>query len=78
VSTKSRVGFLRHGCNAFKDTLLPNESAGTIQNTLRPGEFITIVEAEHSGLRIRWFQPLGGVFVGVGLLVTKMLPLWLR
>ena len=49
---------------------MPNDNAGTIQNSLRPGDFSNIVEAEHSRLRIRWFQPLGGVFVAVGLLLA--------
>jgi hypothetical protein len=61
---------LRPGWKKFTETTLPGQGSPIIQHTARAADFLYLADAEHSGLRIRWFHPLANVFVGVGLLLT--------
>ena len=64
--------FLEHGWNEFVETCLVRDPhlRSDIEITVRPADFININDAEHSGLKIKWFHELSGVYVGVGLLFT--------
>ena len=70
-SLMMRSKLLGHSWDEYKETLLPQKSDSTIiESTLRPGDFINLTELEHSGLKLKWFHAVPGVFVGVGLLFT--------
>ncbi len=64
--------FLEAGWNEFVETCLLRDPRlkSDIEITVRPADFINIHDAEHSGLNIKWFHSLSGVYVGVGLLFT--------
>ena len=66
------VPFLAHGWSEFIEACLFTRREGkvNIEVSIRPGVFISLDEAEHAGLRIRWFHHLSGIFVGLGLLLT--------
>jgi hypothetical protein len=66
----SRVGFLKHGWDEFKETFVPDAERNLVQNTVRPAEFLNLQDLGSSGLHLRWIQPLAGTFVAVGLLLT--------
>ncbi len=67
-----RAGFLAHGWSEFIETCLFTRRDGkvNVEISIRPGVFINIDDAEHSGLNVRWFQQMSGIFVGLGLLLT--------
>ena len=64
--------FLAHGWSEFIEACLFTRREGNVnvEVSIRPGVFISLDEAEHSGLRLRWFHHLSGIFVGLGLLLT--------
>ena len=64
--------FLAHGWSEFIETCLFTRRDGkvNVEISIRPGVFINLDDAEHSGLRLRWLQHLPGIFVGLGLLLT--------
>ncbi len=66
------VPFLAHGWSEFIEACLFTRREGkvSVEVSIRPGVFISLDEAEHGGLRIRWFHHLSGIFVGLGLLLT--------
>ena len=62
---------LKHSWGEYKETLLSQKVNSTIiESTFRPGDFINLIELEHSGLKLKWFNAIPGIFVGVGLLFT--------
>lgn len=62
---------LSHCWDEYKETLLSSKNNSTvIESTLRPGDLINLAELEHSGLKLKWFHAVPGIFVGVGLLFT--------
>ena len=66
-----RSKILKHSWDEYKETLLPQKANSTIvESTLRPSDFISLTELEHSGLKLKWFHAIPGIFVGVGLLFT--------
>lgn len=66
-----RSKLLKHSWDEYKETmLLPKANSTIIESTVRPGEFINLTELEHSGLKLKWFHAIPGIFVGVGLLFT--------
>nr|QNS26442.1 hypothetical protein MTCCP1_00059 [uncultured bacterium] len=64
--------FLSHGWSEFIETCLftRNNERVNIEISIRPGVFINMDDAEHSGLNLKWFRSLSGIFVGIGLLLT--------
>ncbi|EME68216.1 hypothetical protein H261_19496 [Paramagnetospirillum caucaseum] len=67
----ARSKLLSHSWDEYKETLLPQKPGSTlIESTVRPGDFINLTELEHSGLKLKWFHNIPGIFVGVGLLFT--------
>ena len=64
--------FLAHGWSEFIEACLFTRRDGkvNIEVSIRPGVFLNLDDAEHAGLRIRWFHHLSGGFVGLGLLLT--------
>nr|QNS26387.1 hypothetical protein MTCCP1_00004 [uncultured bacterium] len=66
--------FIEHAWSEFIETCFireeGNDSEGDVEITIRPSEYLNLHDAEHSGLRIRWFHALSGIYVGVGLCFT--------
>ncbi|MEI6984623.1 MAG: hypothetical protein WCK65_00700, partial [Rhodospirillaceae bacterium] len=71
-SLMSSERFLAHGWSEFIDTCLFTNKDGVvnIEISIRPDVYINLEDAEHSGLSIKWFHGLSGIFVGIGLLLT--------
>ena len=66
-----RSKLLNHSWNEYQKTLLPSKRESTvIESTVRPSDFINLVELEHTGLKLKWFHNIPSVFVGFGLLFT--------
>jgi hypothetical protein len=64
--------FLAHGWSEFIETCLftRNNEKVNVEISVRPGVFINMDDAEYSGLNLKWFRSLSGIFVGIGLLLT--------
>lgn len=66
-----RFSPLKHAWLEYSETLLPrHHDTKVVESTVRPGDFISLTEAEHAGLRLKWFHGLSNIFVGLGLLFT--------
>ena len=66
------VRFLEHGWSKFLESCLLRDPhvQCSIEITQRPASFINLRDAEHFGLKVKWFASLSGIYVGVGLLFT--------
>ena len=66
------VKFLKHGWSKFLESCLLRDPhiQCSIEITQRPSSFINLRDAEHFGLKVKWFGSLSGIYVGVGLLFT--------
>ncbi len=64
--------FLVHGWNEFVETFPSRNNADhtVLEITVRPSVFINLLDAEHTGLHIRWIGSLSGLFISLGLLFT--------
>ena len=66
-----KSNLLKHCWKEYRETLpTPKTNSTAIEITLRPGDFINRAELEHSGIKLKWFNAIPGIFVGVGLLFT--------
>ena len=66
-----KSNLLSHCWEEYKETMPRSKADSTIiEITLRPGDFINRAELEHTGIRLKWFNAIPGIFVGVGLLFT--------
>ena len=66
------VKFLEHGWSKFLESCLLRDPhvQCSIEITQRPASFINLRDAEHFGLKVKWFGSLSGIYVGLGLLFT--------
>jgi len=67
-----KIQAVRHGWQEFKETLVfpQPETNDPIRNTSRPSNYINLLEAETSGLQIKFIQAVPNYLVGLGLLLT--------